>query len=1537
MKKNLFNITKALLLGLAFVAVGCTDYDEDIKDLNNRIDQVIAGEINPLKADLEKSVANLTAAQQALATEIKAAHKEDIDALKASDETLKASIADANAAIVDLKAQLSAAQDALNSKIDGVESGLNNKIDGVAAELNAKIAEEIANVNEKIAAAEAQIEGLKANVSDLNAKDAELEKKIADLDEEMDALGKELNDLISKNAGDIATNAAAIKTIQENMAQQAKAFADYQTLVAGKIAALEAKDAQIDAAIETINGSIATLQSLKLDAADFESYKADAAAQFEALTEAVEALEYANVKLTNKDKELNKRITDVKNELQAQLDEAYSNIAANTSDIAALQSDVAENLASINATNVALNNAIAQFTAKISALEAKDAELDKKDGELAAEILAKYNELKAADDNLAEQLEAIEADLAEKFAQLSKEDSIIYATIAAECAELAQSDKELLAKIEEEVAKLMAADDAISATVAANYAELVLADEAAAEDLLEKYNELKAADEAAAAEFARLLETSDAKEAVKFAEVWTKLNAMDKENAKQFADLVAKDKELAFLVSNLTGTVDKNAVRIDELTNAITLLKEDLAKYKETVKTEIENAKKDSKDYTDAEIIKLEESTTEKIQALADDLNAEVATLNETIENLKKDIEANMNKLMKRVQSIVYVPDYDDGKATIKYAIMTDGGNTTKIIEAASSMKYQVYPAACAEAIVAAYNNDNSTLRFDVRGVKLASSRGGAAALNIKKVELESANDGIINITFEARGLGDEFYEASKSYSASLVLDYEDDVNYSSANLSSCYTNLTPTVDNTERITVSLSKETKDFDSLYIEYTMRNSDKALEFDSFESDGKKNVLEGCNVVYTIGSTKYTYAQMIEEGYDVAVPTFKYSVKGYNHNPADVVADDATEEDGKFKQATLLGFFDYNNIKDAAELEAGKEADVKTTIQPVVWLTEKATAQTVGSKLEYTGTYNVDGFKLSATQFVVIAPNIIELKASVDDVVWNYADDAEADASRLDADATNDIAYARENLAFNFEMTNDEIVKELDGVKLSDLISSGYTGLDGWNGSGLTKARIANGAKENEVVLAEFETFEWNKEYKITYKYTKNKSVRVDLALTVKTVDRPRDIVVEIPASATVELKKDLKFSTGELEDMKLNAIYTELNDNEDYDLSGMTEADFLEDVLSNNSFVENKTMKADENAAVATTTDTDIVVDNDNATANVSFYYNDFSFIPTKVIYTDDITLWYGQKVKLVYTVDFEMPKAAYNFAHVDLWVKSAETGLYSDVQGNYSPDKTSVALTSFSVSNIDMDKAFVVVDKDDKVVTNLGELGLVTEFAIEDATYDTGIAFTGNVLAYNGKTEFVNVKGNLYLQHTEGQKIALETVFDTDDAYKNYVVNKFDPFTDLVAEDITINIAEVQKYSLDVRSRFSIYESRDGSDNATVLGDGDGFTVDLLTDAGKYIVGNGTNGWASGKKIAGIYGGVYTPVMTFKVADSEIPDKYAHVIKYDEANRVLTFDNTANLELDKPVTIKVDATIDYAWGEEGGKKATLNVTFQPAK
>ena len=54
------------LVGAMLYATGCTDYDQDIKDLNNKVDeleQTLQGQIDPLKADLE---AVQTALEQAI-------------------------------------------------------------------------------------------------------------------------------------------------------------------------------------------------------------------------------------------------------------------------------------------------------------------------------------------------------------------------------------------------------------------------------------------------------------------------------------------------------------------------------------------------------------------------------------------------------------------------------------------------------------------------------------------------------------------------------------------------------------------------------------------------------------------------------------------------------------------------------------------------------------------------------------------------------------------------------------------------------------------------------------------------------------------------------------------------------------------------------------------------------------------------------------------------------------------------------------------------------------------------------------------------------------------------------------------------------------------------------------------------------------------------------------------------------------------------------------------------------------------------------
>lgn len=1532
MKKNFFNITKAFLLGLALVAVGCSDYDEDIKDLNNRIDAVtsqITGEIDLTKVDLEKTKATLAEAKDALAA-LQVKHDADINALKASDETLKSSIAEANAAIVALKGDLSAA-----------EAALNNKVDGVQAELNSKIAAEIATVEEKIAAANAQIEGLKQNVSELNTKDAELDKKIADLDEDMAALNTELSTLISKNAEGVAANAADIKALQETMAQYAATFAEYQAAVAGQIAGLEAKDSQIESSIATINDAITRIDASlenKVDKSNFEAFKAEAAAQYAILQDAVERiedLEYNLSQLKKEDKTLNERIQKFKSELTEEINKAFGNIAANTDAIVALQGEVNKNKASIEATNNSLNSAIAQITEEIEKLQAKDIELDAKNAELAAQIVANYAALETADAKIVE-------------------------------------------KINAEVEKLIAADDAISATVAANYAELStkaadLQDQAnmllmvngiltaenkaqaaaleaqaadikkVADDLLANYNELKQADADAAETFAQLLAKSDADQANEFAEVYKALDETNKELADKYKELAADDAELAKWIANVSGTVDKNAVRIDKLDSSLADLMKEYESYKKNIDKALLDLKNDLYD-AKGEIVKLEEKTIAALEAQKKSLQEEIVAANEAIEAVKKELQTNIDKLAKRIQSIVYVPEYSDGKATIEYATFAvnttaeDGTTTseTKYIEYVSEMTYQVYPAECAALLTA------ENLSFIVKDVKTrATEAAPKASLTIKDVKA-GAEEGTVVITVAARNFDKSFYaDQNPMYSASLVLNYKGDVT-AETNLSSCYTNLiAQSANSVNAITVKLNADKKE--DIAIPYTKRHSASALE-----EPATLNLLEGSNVRYVIDETEYTYAEMIAAGYAVEAPVFSYTVAGYT---ADAVASD-----------DAVALFSCDNIyspvdaEEATVLAAATDFNAEKDLQAKVWLTEKAIATTVGSYITYTAKYNVMGQELSAEQNVIIDPHTVEITANVDDIVWNYAQDAAQDAA---GDAAH---YVRNNLVLDFDATMEDINKALDleDLVLKDVIAKSAqrirVSIDGGKtykapanyicynnadeGDAKHRPTLANN-EDGTIAIRNFAGYEWNKDYILEYTYLNNKSVKVVIYVNVKTVDRSREVIT-IEASDEVVLSKNIKFAAfdGATEVMSLAKIYTDIKEVLKYNIGDFTQEDFLKEVLATEGKAYETTANlkavAGDNkyeSVIGNKWSTNFDVDNEKATASIGFNYATFSFVPETVTYTRDITLWYGQKVQLIYTLNFTKP-ALYDFVANPLYTIEQDGAYASKVQASYkdAADKEDVAtknLAKFDVKNVNMDQAFYVasVNKLETPLTaeELLVEGLVTKFELED-TY-AGIEFdeAGKILAYNGNADYVDVTGKLYLKHDNGAMTELATSFDSNDKFKGYKVMKFDPFTALTAVDYTENIKDVKVYNVNVLSLFDIYESRTGDNVASTP------KVDLFDKNGNIFVGTGNNGWANQAKFETVYHAADASI-AFSDVNVEINDAYRKVMSWDPDTYVLTFDNTHEMKLQTTIEIPVTLTVNYKWGS---KSATTTITFKP--
>lgn len=140
--------------------------------------------------------------------------------------------------------------------------------------------------------------------------------------------------------------------------------------------------------------------------------------------------------------------------------------------------------------------------------------------------------------------------------------------------------------------------------------------------------------------------------------------------------------------------------------------------------------------------------------------------------NLIQDLNEKFNVLNLRVQSLVYVPEYSDHKATIEWATVSavadvDGGFTVPtIIARASEMKYLV-KADDAATVAASIAENPEVLDFVVKGVKTRSQ--AEADLEIVKVEAEGE---YIIVSVVAKNFDKVFYENQEEgcYSAALVL-----------------------------------------------------------------------------------------------------------------------------------------------------------------------------------------------------------------------------------------------------------------------------------------------------------------------------------------------------------------------------------------------------------------------------------------------------------------------------------------------------------------------------------------------------------------------------------------------------------------------------------------------------------------------------------------------------------------------------------------------------------------------------------------------
>lgn len=259
-------------------------------------------------------------------------------------------------------------------------------------------------------------------------------------------------------------------------------------------------------------------------------------------------------------------------------------------------------------------------------------------------------------------------------------------------------------------------------------------------------------------------------------------------------------------LEKLTATVSTLSFLIDDVDAALkahiaayeafkATLQEKIAQYDmaitnhetaiETLKNDVEGIEGVIEQLKDEDIL-LGKSITDLQEALTAAMNIhadEIAEVNSLIEGLASQIEATqqtltmLNNLVQdvwgRVQSIVFVPEYNDHKGTIDFAIVRvdpNAENSTDLyVPAISVLTYKVNAEDASKVASTIALQYAENLSMEVKEVKVRSTETEAPAAALEIVDV-TAKDEYLLVSVVAKNFKPEFFEGRNIYSTSLLL-----------------------------------------------------------------------------------------------------------------------------------------------------------------------------------------------------------------------------------------------------------------------------------------------------------------------------------------------------------------------------------------------------------------------------------------------------------------------------------------------------------------------------------------------------------------------------------------------------------------------------------------------------------------------------------------------------------------------------------------------------------------------------------------------
>ena len=232
----------------------------------------------------------------------------------------------------------------------------------------------------------------------------------------------------------------------------------------------------------------------------------------------------------------------------------------------------------------------------------------------------------------------------------------------------------------------------------------------------------------------------------------------------QLVSLKETDKAIKAKIAELENSDKATAAEIADLKTKDAALEKAISDLQEYVDTQISNAKSEAaaayatiEQYNTivARLNALQSSTNKLGEELTAKINSEVAALNSKITELEvrlKAVEEKVENLLARIQSVSYIPTYEYGKATLKYA--------KRISQV--ELDFEIMPKSAVAELAKVWQNTVSA-----KAVYTETRTVSFIDMPIVKFEADEQN-GVITITASGENL--EQVSSTQKASISLVI-----------------------------------------------------------------------------------------------------------------------------------------------------------------------------------------------------------------------------------------------------------------------------------------------------------------------------------------------------------------------------------------------------------------------------------------------------------------------------------------------------------------------------------------------------------------------------------------------------------------------------------------------------------------------------------------------------------------------------------------------------------------------------------------------